>query len=579
MLVLPDGNAGLYLVNQVTAGRESGISMGSRDRADDRDITDCQRADPMADCCGDHLMAGKYLASHAFHLGQRVGMRGVVQTRNGSSIRMVPNGSEEEIVSPGGRICDGGQEYRRIKELIRERAETQSGNGGHNGTGYGVGAGAAETPAGEEAAMSFGFLGTPGSGDDPRDPLQAMFAQMGRVFASLGSQEGAIPASLVQQTAIDALSTSGGTSGELSTMTRSELEEAFRLADLWLDEVTVLPATSPTVRAWTRREWVERSTPLWIEAVTPIAEKMSSSMTQGLGQMSEQMGGDLGPMLEQFGAGFAQMQGVFERLGGAMFATQLGQALGRLAEEVLSSTDVGIAIAEPGERVLLPANVEAWADGMEIDRQQVLLFLALRESAAVRLFTENGWISRHLISAIHDYARGITIDLEALQQQAERAMEQLQGNVDPESLAEVAQVFEVPESAQQTAALRRLETHLALIEGWVDHVVSRAAAERLRDFPALAEMARRRRAAGGPAEAIFATLVGLELRPRRLRDAANLWAALEHAFTSDGRDDVWRHPESLPTYDDLDDPLGYIETIRMMRDIPDDLSSLDDSGD
>jgi putative hydrolase len=356
-------------------------------------------------------------------------------------------------------------------------------------------------------------------------------------------------------------------------MTRADLEEAFRLADLWLDEVTPLPATSPTVLAWTRREWVERSAPQWIEVVTPIAEKMSSTMTESLGQMGE--GSELGPLLAQLGTGFGQMQSIFEKLGGAMFATQLGQALGRLADEVIASTDVGIPLAQAGERVLLPANVEAWADGIEVDRQQALLFLALRESAAVRLFTEHGWLRQHIVAAIHDYARGITIDLEALQRQAESAMEQLQGSTDPEALAAAAQVFEVAESPQQVAALRRLEALLALVEGWVDHVVTVAAAERLPEFQRLAEMSRRRRAAGGPAEAIFATLVGLELRPRRLREAANLWAAIDHEFDSDVRDQVWSHPDSLPTIDDLDDPLRYIETLKLLRDIPDDLSSLE----
>ena len=46
---------------------------------------------------------------------------------------------------------------------------------------------------------------------------------------------------------------------------------------------------------------------------------------------------------------------------------------------------------------------------------------------------------------------------------------------------------------------------------------------------ALGEAFRRRRAAGGPAEQTFAALVGLELRPRRLREAGVLWAARRRA--------------------------------------------------
>ena len=70
---------------------------------------------------------------------------------------------------------------------------------------------------------------------------------------------------------------------------------------------------------------------------------------------------------------------------------------------------------------------------------------------------------------------------------------------------------------------------------------------------------RRRRAAGGPAESTFAALVGLELRPRRLRDASALWGSLRSRQGQDARDAVWTHPDLLPTSADLDDPLGFRE--------------------
>ena len=74
---------------------------------------------------------------------------------------------------------------------------------------------------------------------------------------------------------------------------------------------------------------------------------------------------------------------------------------------------------------------------------------------------------------------------------------------------------------------------------------------------ALTETLRRRRASGGPAEAALKALVGLELRPRRTRDAANLWAATRSARGSAARDAAWDHPDLLPTSADLADPLGY----------------------
>jgi len=111
---------------------------------------------------------------------------------------------------------------------------------------------------------------------------------------------------------------------------------------------------------------------------------------------------------------------------------------------------------------------------------------------------------------------------------------------------------------EQQTALARLETLLALVEGWVDDVVTAAATGRLPGADALRETLRRRRATGGPAEQIFATLVGLELRPRRLREAATLWRTLRERRGIEGRDEVWRHPDLLPGGDDLDDPEGFV---------------------
>jgi putative hydrolase len=120
-------------------------------------------------------------------------------------------------------------------------------------------------------------------------------------------------------------------------------------------------------------------------------------------------------------------------------------------------------------------------------------------------------------------------------------------------------VFELQPTPAQQAALARLETALALVEGWVDAVVDAAATGPLPSAAALRETVRRRRATGGPAEQTFATLVGLQLRPRRLREAAALWSAVAEARGVEGRDALWAHPDLLPSAEDLDDPAAFVE--------------------
>lgn len=204
---------------------------------------------------------------------------------------------------------------------------------------------------------------------------------------------------------------------------------------------------------------------------------------------------------------------------------------------------------------MLPLNIASFGKDLGIPLEEVRLYLALREAAHQRLFSHVPWLRSHLFGAVEGYARGIKVDTAKL--------EDVVGQLDPqnpEQLQDALQqgMFQPEDTPEQKAALARLETALALVEGWVDAVVHAAAKPRLSSADALRETLRRRRATGGPAEQTFATLIGLELRPRRLRDASRLWASLTDARGVDGRDGLWAHPDMLPTASDLDDPDGFV---------------------
>jgi putative hydrolase len=221
---------------------------------------------------------------------------------------------------------------------------------------------------------------------------------------------------------------------------------------------------------------------------------------------------------------------------------------------VVSGGDIGIPLLQDGRAALLPQNVAEFGEGLDIPADQVQLYLAVRELAHARLFRHAKWLRLQLITSITEFARGITIDTDRLEELAESF-----DPSNPEQLREaVVSGALIPEKTDaQKAALGRLETILALVEGWVD-VVTADATSRLPKSDAIAETVRRRRASGGPAESALATLVGLELRPRRLRDAAAMWQRVTDAVGTGVRDQLWSHPDLLPTSSDLDDPSSLI---------------------
>jgi putative hydrolase len=245
-------------------------------------------------------------------------------------------------------------------------------------------------------------------------------------------------------------------------------------------------------------------------------------------------------------------------MSGTMFGVQVGQAVGALAGSLVSGTDVGLPLV-PGHAVaLLPANIATFAEGLEVDLAEVRLYLAVREAARVRLFAEVAWLGPQLVAAVQAYARDISIDTEGI----ESALQSVDPS-DPEAMQSALSdsLFAPEPSPAQRAALTQLETYLALVEGWVAVLADRATSKHLPHPAALDEAVRRQRASAGPAGQVFSQLVGLELHPRRLRDAANLWAALEARGGATARDSAWAHPDVAPTAADLDDPLGYVDRI------------------
>src|SRR5215204_1723445 len=400
-------------------------------------------------------------------------------------------------------------------------------------------------PAGGDPFGLGALFGGMAGGGSPEDVLGKMplFAELQRLMNWTG---GPVNWDLARQGAISQLAVGHQPTSDAE---RTAVAEALRLADLWLDQVTELPSGIERTAAWSRVEWVEQTLPAWGALIDPLAEKVVAAMTSALPQ--------------EAAMAFGPVAGIMGRMGGLMFGAQVGQALGKLADEVLTSTDVGLPLAPAGTGVLVPQNVADFADGLDRPADEVRLFLALREAASQRLFAHVPWLRQQLQDAVHAYARGITIDREAIEQKLGEAMSGMEGGIDPSNPESIQQllgsgVLEPEETPEQQMALRRLETLLALVEGWVDTVVAAAATDRLPGQPALAETMRRRRATGGPAEQTFATLVGLELRPRRLRDAATVWGAMTQQHGAEARDRLWSHPDLLPTSDDLDEPLDFV---------------------
>lgn len=423
--------------------------------------------------------------------------------------------------------------------------------------------------------FGFGSPGGPGGGANPNQ-----FADALRQFADLLSYSGGpVNWELAKNLARQAVAAKGDPS--VLSNERAAVTDAVRLADLWLDDVTTFPSGIRKIEAWSQSEWLEATFPVWATLCDPIAAKavdaMGSMMAFDPSQVDADMPPDMKAMLQGMG-GLNALAPMMRQLGGAMLGGQIGTAIGELAGDMSSSTDIGLPLAPEGTAALLPAGVTAFGEGLSVDLSEVRLFLALREAAHHRLFGHVPWLRQHLLGAVEAYAAGITVDVNRLRD----TLPELDMNNPEESLRAALSgegLLRPEDTPSQKVALARLETALALVEGWVATVVAAAAESRLEHAVALAEAIRRRRASGGPAERTFATLVGLEMRPRLLREATALWAGVTQARGMEARDAMWAHPDLLPTSDDLENPDAFLSGSTDITDITDlDISDLEEGG-
>lgn len=424
--------------------------------------------------------------------------------------------------------------------------------------------GSADNPAMAEAMKSMGL-------DKIDEPTMRMLAgQLSAMFAA----EPTDGLNLDLSTDVARKTVAAGGDAVVSATLQRGVHDAVGVADLWLEEVTDFSLPGATGVALSRAEWVDQTMPMWGRLVGPVATAVNDAITGAMraqldkltesGELPQLPGmpGMPGGGMPDLGAMMNQFEPMMARMSSSMFGAQIGQAVGNLAGEVVSGTEVGLPLLPAGTVALLPANVATFAEGLEVDDAQVLLYLAVREVARARLFADVPWLGPQLVAAVQAYAADISVDTEGIEAKLSSI-----DPMDPQAMqnALTGGLFTPDPSPAQQRALARLETLLALVEGWVDVVTAQATARHLPQSAALGEAVRRRRATGGPAEHLFHQLVGLQLRPRRLRDAANLFAALENAGDAATRDKAWGHPDIAPTSEDLDDILGYVERVTGRR--------------
>lgn len=405
----------------------------------------------------------------------------------------------------------------------------------------------------------------------------------GMAFGNPSESNEALPKNIVRDTAKKFVNAHG--SVPIGANDVALVEQALAIAELWLDAATFFPShsaiSSPkpnhdaksTQNTLSRSDWVDVTLTGWQCTVEPLAIGLTAAMSELLKKATQQESESLVENTIEIPAG--TITALLSRFIGSLLATQLGQSIGSLSAVVSGAHDVGLPLLDPIRPALVPQNIDQWSKDLEIPIEEVRIFHALRESAVARLFASNPWLVSYIRTAISEYGKGIRIDIDAIQRQAQEAFDSASaaGSFDPANpesfnIALNQGIFTPEETPAQRSALTKLETALALIDGWCEEVVTQSAKNRLPNLSALTETLRRGRATSAPAQQLFSSLFGLSVSPRLAREAANFWCRVRELRDIETRDNIWSL--ILPTVEELLTPENYLVSIT----IPDDLSNL-----
>ncbi|HAT1302784.1 TPA: zinc-dependent metalloprotease [Corynebacterium striatum] len=400
---------------------------------------------------------------------------------------------------------------------------------------------------------AFGFGGSAAGGG-----LGDLLNQFGQMLSGMGSSmnsaEGAGPVNyeMAKRIALQQISTDK----EVSDADINAVTEAVRLAELWLDDATDLPTASGAVKAWNSTEWLETTIPMWQRLVTPVAQHMNNAQLESMPEEAREMMGPMANMMNQ--------------MSGMNFGMQIGRALGDLAAQALTGSDFGLPVSPAGTTALLPHNIQKIARDLNVPGQEILVYIGAREAARQRLFKHVPWLVERLVSSVEEYAIGLVIDTSHIEE-ATRELNLESG--DPQAIQDAMSKLQGMDdltpriTSRNAGAVSRLETLLALVEGWVDHVVNEALGERIPSTSTMNEAWAHRRATGGSAEQAISKVVGIELSAPKVDAAAELWRRTTVAVGAEKRDKAWDHPDFLPTAEQIDNPASFIDSL--LDDAPD----------
>lgn len=374
----------------------------------------------------------------------------------------------------------------------------------------------------------------PGGEDNPFAGLPFL----GDLMRMLGSQGGSSWDAATQMAV--SIATGGASEPNVDPSARIELEQFARIAEMHVEEVTGLPLRGGTgdlrVVPVTRGQWAQQA----VRDYRPLFEKLSASLNRPPAP-ADAADAATDPMAAMFG-------GIMQMMAPLMLGMTTGSMVGHLAEKALGTYHLPLPRPGSAEVQLVAPNIDAFAEEWSIQPQELRMWVCLSELTHHAVLSVPH-VQARLTELLERYVAGFRADPAAL--------EQALGGLDISSMSDLegmrslfgdpTVLLGVIRSPEQQAMLPSLEALVAVIVGYVDHVIDQLAHRLLGSAGRLTEALRRRRVEAGDADRFVERMLGLELTQAAYDRGGAFVAGVVERAGDDGLARLWEQPETLPT--------------------------------
>jgi putative hydrolase len=374
---------------------------------------------------------------------------------------------------------------------------------------------------------------------DEQDPLAGspLFREIQRILLA---GTGPINWELARQVGIATVAGSGD-DPEPGDEGHRVLEEAVRLAEITVADLTGMPAPVLRVRTVRRAGWVEAEAtglrPVFEPLAARVAALLEEARREGPAQVPEGA-----PMLES----------MLGQLSPLLMGAQAGTVLGQLGRTTLSQYELPLPRhGEPGAVFVVP-NIAAFETEWSVEPLELRTWVALHETAHAFALTRP-WVADFVHGMVRELGEGMRFDLAGLEARLS-GLDTSNPAALSEALGDPTELFGEEQSDERRLLIRRFQSFLAATEGHAEHVVERVGRERLPAFGRIQEAMRRRHEGRTEEERMVERLLGLPADdgPYRLGRAfcEHVAGATDEATLAR----MWGSADSLPSMPELEEP-------------------------